>query len=132
MDSQTDQGTAHGCGRSSKERENIKAGQKTLSKENFLRRYYSTSTTTTLPQNVSSTYKRCALCIFIQEGTCGPFQLEREAVLTVVLVRFTQSSQCHHSHTLTSPGFVVCNGGLTLFISLLMANAGLQLLRVEL
>lgn len=38
-----------------KKGKNIKAGQKILSKEKFLRRYYSTSTSTTLPQNVSST-----------------------------------------------------------------------------
>lgn len=64
---------------------------------------------TTLPQKYEQHLKGVPwVSILIQEGTWGLFQLKEKLIffLTAVLVPFLQSSQCHHSHTLTSPGLV--------------------------
>lgn len=75
----------------------------------LLRRYKSPSTTPHFTKTGAAP-KRCVLGFYFnpQEGTWGLLQLRKKLIfLTAVLVPFWQSSQCHHSHTLTSPGLVV-------------------------
>lgn len=92
----------------------------------LLQRYCSTSTTTTLPQNVSVPKEVCLCFYFNPRRNLRP--LFRRSCFLLQSLSFWQFSQCHHSHTLTLE-LVVRRWWFNFIYFLLMAKAGQQLLQ---